>query len=140
MKRVMYGILAAVFLLSGLVGCGDTPEDAVTVQAVSMIVSDGAVGMVSRYAGVVVSGQTAEIKKEENKTVGDVFVKEGDWVNEGDTLFTYDMEAMELEKDDILRYVNLFGYNPKYGISGKPIGSITYKPQQFDPVCPLYEL
>jgi len=97
MKRVMYGILAAVFLLSGLVGCGDTPEDAVTVQAVSMIVSDGAVGMVSRYAGVVVSGQTAEIKKEENKTVGDVFVKEGDWVNEGDTLFTYDMEAMELE-------------------------------------------
>ena len=50
------------------------------------------------------------------------------------------MEAMELEKNDILRYVNLFGYNPKYGISGKPIGSITYKPQQFDPVCPLYEL
>ena len=49
------------------------------------------------------------------------------------------MEAMEQEKDDILRYVNLFGYNPKYGISGKPIGSITYKPQRFDPPCPLYE-
>ena len=50
------------------------------------------------------------------------------------------MEAMEQEKDDILRYVNLFGYNPKYGISGKPIGSITYKPQRFDPPCPLYEV
>ena len=50
------------------------------------------------------------------------------------------MEAMEQEKDDIIRYVNLFGYNPKYGISGKPIGSITYKPQRFDPVCPLYSL
>ena len=49
------------------------------------------------------------------------------------------MEAMEEEKDDIMRYVNLFGYNPKYGISGKPIGSITYKPQRFDPPCPLYE-
>ena len=50
------------------------------------------------------------------------------------------MEEMEKEKDDLMRYVNLFGYNPKYGVSGKPIGSITYKPQQFDPVRPLYEL
>ena len=49
------------------------------------------------------------------------------------------MKAMEAEKDDLCRYLNLFGYNPKYGISGKPIGSITYKPQSFDPVAPLYE-
>ena len=49
------------------------------------------------------------------------------------------MKAMELEKDDLLRYVNLFGYNPKYGVGGKPIGSITYKPQKFDPPAPLYE-
>ena len=48
------------------------------------------------------------------------------------------MEAMELERDDLMRYVNLFGYNPKYGISGKPIGSVTYKPQPFDPPVPLY--
>ena len=50
------------------------------------------------------------------------------------------MKAMEAEKDDLCRYLNLFGYNPKYGITGKPIGSITYKPQRFDPVAPLYEL
>ena len=49
------------------------------------------------------------------------------------------MEEMEKEKDDLLRYVNLFGYNPKYGIEGKPIGSVTYKAQPFDPVKPLYE-
>ena len=48
------------------------------------------------------------------------------------------MEAMELERDDLMRYVNLFGYNPKYGVSGKPIGSVTYKPQPFDPPVPLY--
>jgi len=48
------------------------------------------------------------------------------------------MKAMEDERDDLMNYVNLFGYNPKYGISGKPIGSVTYKPQQFDPVAPLY--
>ena len=48
------------------------------------------------------------------------------------------MEQMELEKDDLLCYVNLFGFNPKYGVDGKPIGSVTYKPQGFDPVKPLY--
>ena len=50
------------------------------------------------------------------------------------------MKAMEDERDDLLNYVNLFGYNPKYGIGGKPIGSVTYKPQRFDPPAPLYEL
>jgi len=50
------------------------------------------------------------------------------------------MKAMELEKADLECYVNLFGYNPKYGIEGKPIGSVTYKPQRFDPIAPLYQL
>lgn len=49
------------------------------------------------------------------------------------------MEEMEKERDDLLRYVNLFGYNPKYGIEGKPIGSVTYKPQPYNPTKPLYE-
>ena len=50
------------------------------------------------------------------------------------------MKAMELEKADLERYVNLFGYNPKYGVEGKQIGSVTYKPQKFDPPLPLYEM
>ena len=50
------------------------------------------------------------------------------------------MKAMEEEKADLERYVNLFGYNPKYGIEGKPIGSVTYKPQKYDPIAPLYDL
>ena len=49
------------------------------------------------------------------------------------------MEEMEKEKPDLERYVNLFGYNPKYGIDGKPIGTVTYKPQPYDPIRPLYE-
>ena len=47
------------------------------------------------------------------------------------------MEAMAAERDDLECYVNLFGYNPKYGISGKPIGSVTYKPQSFKITRPL---
>ena len=50
------------------------------------------------------------------------------------------MREMEKENNDFLQYLNLFGYNPKYGISGKPIGSVVYKPQKFDPPAPLYTL
>lgn len=50
------------------------------------------------------------------------------------------MEAMAAEKDDLLRYINLFGYNPKYGIDGKAIGSVTYKSQSFRRGKPLYEV
>ena len=48
------------------------------------------------------------------------------------------MKEMEKEKNDFLRYVNLFGYNPKYGVEGKPIGSVTYKAQSYNPTKPLY--
>ncbi len=48
------------------------------------------------------------------------------------------MHAMEAEKEDLHRYINLFGYNPKYGLEGKPIGSVTYLPQGFEPEEPLY--
>ena len=40
------------------------------------------------------------------------------------------MESMVAERDDMECYVNLFGYNPKYGIDGKPIGSVQYRPQR----------
>ena len=49
------------------------------------------------------------------------------------------MGAMEEEKDDLERYVNLFGYIPKFGIDGKPIGSVTYKPQPYNSAVALYE-
>ena len=49
-------------------------------------------------------------------------------------------KAMEDERGDLERYVNLFGYNPKFGMDSKPIGSVTYKPQPYDPLAPLYQL
>ncbi len=50
------------------------------------------------------------------------------------------MEEMENEKPDLDKYINLFGYIPKFGIDGKPIGSVNYKPQPYNPRKPLYEL
>ena len=40
------------------------------------------------------------------------------------------MEKMAAEQDDLVQYINLFGYNPKYGVDGKKIGSVNYKAQR----------
>lgn len=50
------------------------------------------------------------------------------------------MKEMVREKDDFLNYVNLFGYIPQFGVDGKRIGSVQYKPQPYDPKAPLYQL
>ena len=47
---------------------------------------------------------------------------------------------MEQERPDLERYVNLFGYIPKFGVDGKPIGSVTYKPQPYEAKKALYEV
>ena len=41
--------------------------------------------------------------------------------------------------DDLDRYVNLFGYNPKYGIPSPRIGSVRYAPQPYERCMLLYE-
>jgi DNA polymerase-3 subunit epsilon len=50
------------------------------------------------------------------------------------------MKEMILERDDLLNYVNLFGYLPQFGVDGKKISSINYKPQPYEAKKPLYEL
>ena len=57
-----------------------------------------------------------------------------------DTRATFELLcAMDAEESDLCRYVNLFGYNPKYGVTGKRISSVTYRPQGFDALGKLYE-
>ena len=50
------------------------------------------------------------------------------------------MEEMIKERDDLMDYVNLFGYLPQFGVDGKKIGSVTYKPQPYNANAPLYQL
>lgn len=40
--------------------------------------------------------------------------------------------AMDAEKGDIYQYINLFGYNPKYGVNGRRIPGIRYEPQPYN--------
>ena len=49
------------------------------------------------------------------------------------------LEAMAEERDDLERYVDLFGAHPRYGVSGRRIASVTYRPQPYERVRPLYE-
>ena len=50
------------------------------------------------------------------------------------------LEAMAAERDDLDRYVDLFGSSPKYGVSGRRIASVEYRPQPYQRVRPLYEV
>ena len=49
------------------------------------------------------------------------------------------LEAMSAEKDDLECYIDLFGTHPKYGVSGRPIASVTYRTQPYQRTVPLYE-
>lgn len=41
-------------------------------------------------------------------------------------------KAMDNERADLLSYVNVFGYNPKYGVSGYHLEGVSYWPQRFN--------
>jgi len=57
-----------------------------------------------------------------------------------DTKATFELlRAMDEELGDLPRYINLFGYNPKFGVSGRRIGSVTYRPQGYQSNGKLYD-
>jgi DNA polymerase III subunit epsilon len=57
-----------------------------------------------------------------------------------DARTTYELLcAMDAEEADLDRYINLFGYNPKYGITGSRITSVRYLPQLYKREKKLYE-
>lgn len=50
------------------------------------------------------------------------------------------LEAMAAERSDLAQYIDLFGVHPKYGLSGRKIASVTYRPQSYRRERPLYAL
>ena len=90
--------LAAVAVAALLVGCGGK-DTAVYVQSVGELSRMGGIAPGDRFAGLVVSENVAEIEKDGEKTISELLVKEGDDVREGDPLFSYDMEELQLTLD-----------------------------------------
>ena len=93
-KKYLAAVLAIVMLLS-LVGCG-SKEGAVYVQSVAELANLGGIAPGDRFAGIVVSENVAQVQKDGEKTIAELLVKEGDDVKEGDPLFSYDTEELEL--------------------------------------------
>lgn len=95
-RRILALLLAAA-AVSSFAGCGS--EGGVYVQSVSALSSMGSISGEDRFPGMVVSENVTSIKKDEDKTVLALYVKEGDDVAEGQKLFSYDTEELQLNLD-----------------------------------------
>ena len=49
------------------------------------------------------------------------------------------LKAMDLECNDLDKYINLFGYNPKYGIQGQSLHKVRYLPQPYNGYKKIYQ-
>lgn len=96
--RKCVGIALAAAMLLALTGCGSA-KGAVYVQSVADLMNLGGIAPGDRFAGIVVSEHVAEIQKDGEKTIAELLVREGDDVKEGDALFSYDTEELQLTLD-----------------------------------------
>ncbi len=97
MKHMNKLIAAAVVVSMALAGCGGGGE--VPVQKVDSLFQSSASTASDKFAGLVVSENAVEIKREGEKSVKEVYVAEGDQVAKGDKLFSYDTDELSLTLD-----------------------------------------
>ena len=96
-KKYLCALLALAAAVT-LAGCSGS-DSAVYVQSVKELSGMGGIAPGDRFAGIVVSENVAEVQKDGEKTIAELLVKEGDDVKEGDPLFSYDMEELQLTLD-----------------------------------------
>ena len=96
-KWIAAAVTAAALL--GLWGCDSTPAAKVYVQNVGDITGAGTIGVSDVFPGIVVSEKVTEIQRDSQRTVSKLHVAEGDTVKQGDVLFQYDSEELQLNLD-----------------------------------------
>ena len=94
MKKWMVWLAILSLLLSG---CGSS--GAVYVQSVEALANMGGIAPGDHFLGLVVSEHVTEIKKDSDKAVKDLLVKEGDDVKKDQELFSYDTDELQLNYD-----------------------------------------
>lgn len=97
MKRWLMLMIVAAMLFA-LCGCGESGT-AVYVQSVAKLSGLGGIAPGDRFAGIVVSENVAEVNKDSDKTIKELLVKAGDDVTEGQILFSYDTDQLQLALD-----------------------------------------
>ena len=95
MKKWIGLILAAALLLSG---CGGSKES-VYLQSVEALSNMGGIAPGDHFLGLVVSEHVTKIEKDSDKAVKELLVQEGDDVKEGQELFSYDTDELQLNYD-----------------------------------------
>lgn len=91
-------LMLVLCLAAALSACGDE-DGGVFVQSVAELVSRGAIAPGDRFAGILVSENITEVRKDSDKTVAELLVREGDDVTEGQALFSYDTDQLQLALD-----------------------------------------
>ena len=100
MKQNQLIALALVFALAlSLCACSGSDGTGVYVQSVKDLMDVGGIAPGDRFAGILVSENITEIQKDSDKTVAELLVKEGDDVTEGQALFSYDTDQLQLTLD-----------------------------------------
>ena len=97
MKKCLVICLTLCLCLT-MPACG-SEENAVYVQKVADLVNMGGIAPGDRFPGIVVSENITEIQKDPQMVVEELFVREGDDVSEGDQLFSYDTQQLQLSLD-----------------------------------------
>jgi len=97
--RKWLALALAAMLIVSLTACGSNSGTAVYVQSVADLSGMGGIAPGDRFAGLVVSESVVEIQKDGDKTVAELLVREGDDVTEGQELFSYDTDQLQLTLD-----------------------------------------
>ena len=97
LKKCCAALLIAALSLS-VTACGSSGS-AVYVQSVAELSNMGGIAPGDRFPGMVVSEHVTEIEKDNEKSIAELLVKEGQDVAEGQELFSYDMEQLQLALD-----------------------------------------
>lgn len=99
MKRNRWiAAVAAVGIVAMLGGCAEDGA-AVYVQSVQELSGLDAMSAGDKFPGMVVSENVTEIKRDSDKAIEELLVKEGDDVTEGQVLFSYDTDELQLTLD-----------------------------------------
>ena len=97
MKKWLVFCLALAVVFS-MAACGEA-ENAVFVQSVAELIDMGGIAPGDKFPGIVVSENITEIQKDGQMVVDELLVKEGDDVTEGQELFRYDTQQLQLSLD-----------------------------------------
>ncbi len=90
-------LVLALVLTAALAGCGG--GTAVYVQSVQTLAGMGGIAPGDKFLGLVVSEHVTEIEKDQEKSIKELKVKEGDDVKKNQELFSYDTEELQLALD-----------------------------------------